>query len=236
MKNFTIVIPVFNENDNIVKLINEINKALSENSNKYEIIIIDDGSTDNTFQNITPYIDNHKLKYLSNSVNKGQSYSIYYGVQESKYDTIITIDGDGQNNPININDLLNKYFSRSYDLVYGIRVKRKDSTIKKISSFLANRIRSYILKDNCIDTGCSLKIFNKRIFLKIPYFNGIHRFIPALFIALKSNVDSIPVDHRYRKFGTSKYGTIDRLYKGIIDIFKVIRIIKVLKKNHDWVF
>jgi len=233
LENFSIVIPVYNEEDNIVDLIIEIYKVLKNYKNKFEIIVVDDNSTDNTHKKLNSNKDKYQIKYLYNSENKGQSFSIHYGIKESKYNTIITIDGDGQNNPINIIDLLKKYFSNSYKLVYGVRIKRKDNFIKKFSSFIANRIRSFILKDNCVDTGCSLKIFDKKTFLKIPYFNGMHRFIPALFIALNSNITSVPVDHRYRKFGISKYGTIDRLYKGIIDMFFVIRIIKILNKYHD---
>ena len=231
MENFSIVIPIYNEKENIFDLINEINKILINYKNNYEIILVDDNSNDNTYEKFTIFKHNNKIKYLKNSINKGQSYSIHYGIKESTYNTIITIDGDGQNNPKNIIDLLEKYFSNPYDLVYGVRLKRRDNLIKILSSRLANSVRSYILKDNCIDTGCSLKIFNKETFLKIPYFNGIHRYIPALFLALNSNISSITVDHRYRKFGNSKYGTIDRLYKGIIDMFIVIRIIKTLKNN-----
>ena len=120
----------------------------------------------------------------------------------------------------------NKYFqNKSVKMVGGIRKNRKDSSIKILSSKIANYIRMKILNDNCQDTGCSLKIFDKKIFLKFPYFNGIHRFIPALFSGQGYETAFINVSHRARTTGISKYGTIDRLFKGILDVYKVKKII-----------
>ena len=116
-------------------------------------------------------------------------------------------------------------------LVGGIRINRQDNTIKIISSKIANYIRKMILKDNCKDTGCSLKVFNKKIFLTFPYFDGIHRFLPALFIGFGYKTFFIDVNHRKRKYGVSKYGTINRLFKGIRDLYKVK---KIIKNNKLW--
>ena len=116
----------------------------------------------------------------------------------------------------------------------GIRSKRKDSTIKIISSKIANLTRQFILKDNCIDTGCSLKVFNRDIFLKFPFFDGLHRFLPALFIGYNETTFFIPVEHRYRVHGNSNYGTTKRLLAGILDLIRVVKIIKKFKRNsHD---
>ena len=222
---FSIVIPLFNEEENIEPLFREIVLNLNH-YNDYEIILVDDASTDNTLKKINNVI-NKKTKVIRNLKNQGQSYSILNGIQNSSNKIIITLDGDGQNDPADIPKLLEYYLSyKDIELVAGIRFKRQDSLIKKISSRLANYIRSKILKDNCLDTGCSLKVFNKDIFLEFPFFNGIHRFLPALFIGFGYKAAYINVNHRKRNFGISKYGTMNRLFKGIKDIIRVNNILK----------
>ena len=142
------------------------------------------------------------------------------------------MDSDGQNNPIDIPNLLNNFFAENnVSLISGIRYKRKDNFIKIASSKIANKVRSYILNDNCSDTGCSLKVFDKNKFLEFPFFDGIHRFLPALFNGYGYKVLFINVEHRARMSGKSKYGTIDRLFKGIFDLIKVNNIIKNYAKK-----
>lgn len=229
---FSIVIPFFNEEKNINTLIDEIIKNLSNQNFTYEIIAVDDCSTDDTNKVLQKITHNSKLEIsiIKNISNLGQSKSILNGVKASKYNAIVTLDGDGQNNPADIPKLVNSYFKlKKYSLIGGIRAKRKDSFLKRISSRIANNVRSVILNDNCSDTGCSLKIFDKNIFLSFPFFDGIHRFLPALFTGYKQKTMFINVDHRPRRFGYSKYGTIKRLIKGIIDIYRVIKIIKNIK-------
>ena len=143
----------------------------------------------------------------------------------AKYENIITIDADCQNNPMDINKLINMYEKNNFKLIGGIRTKRKDNKIKIYSSIIANFVRRILLNDNCKDTGCSLKVFEKKIFLKFPYFEGMHRFLPALFKGFGYDTKFIGVDHRERKFGKSKYGTFKRLLKGIRDILIVKKII-----------
>ncbi len=223
---FSIVIPLFNESQNIVKLIDQLYYSLKDYKN-FEVTLVNDASTDNTNEIIKNLQNNYNLNVLNNKINRGQSYSIAKGIKESKNEIIITLDGDGQNNPLDIPYLLDYFLkNENISLVGGIRKKRKDSLIKIFSSKIANKIRSKILKDRCEDTGCSLKVFSKNIFLNLPYFDGIHRFLPALFIGYGHECYYMPVDHRAREKGISKYGTIDRLYKGIFDIIKVKRIIK----------
>lgn len=228
----SIVIPMFNEENNILKLLSEIEITL-KTYNKYEIIIIDDNSSDSSYKKVEEYkINNNKIFLFKNNKNFGQSYSITKGIKNSKYDTIITLDADGQNNPKDIKKMIKIFFlDEQLELLGGIRNKRKDNIIKIISSRLANSIRSYILKDNCSDTGCSLKIFKKNTYLDFPYFDGIHRFIPALYSGYNKKTFFINVDHRERVSGKSKYGTLTRLYKGIIDLIRVMIIIR--KKNNN---
>lgn len=231
MTSFSIIIPVFNESNNIALLIKEIQLIL-QNYKKFEIIIVNDGSNDNTSDVLQNIEKKFPITIIQNDKNLGQSLSIWKGAQNSNYDTIITIDGDGQNNPKDIPMLIDVFFSeKKYSLVGGIRKKRKDSLIKILSSKFANKIRSYILQDDCPDTGCSLKVFNKEIFLQFPFFNGIHRFLPALFKGYGEKTFFLNVDHRHRAFGTSKYGTFGRLFRGVRDLIKVAKIIKKFKSN-----
>ena len=231
MFEISVIIPSYNEAENLENLVHEIDQV-SIKKFKYEIIVVDDHSNDNTSQIIKEHILNNKIIYLCNEKNYGQSYSINKGIINSKYSTIVTIDGDGQNNPEDIPALLNKYFkNENFFFFVCIRKKRKDSLIKVISSRLANNIRRFILNDDCDDTGCSLKVFKKETYLTFPFFNGIHRFLPALFKGFGYKTMFIDVSHRPRLKGYSKYGTYGRLYRGIIDIWKVYIIIKDSKKN-----
>jgi Glycosyltransferases involved in cell wall biogenesis len=188
--------------------------------------LINDASIDDTQVIINKLKINKNIKILKNSFNKGQSYSIYKGIKNSSNKIIVTLDGDGQNDPKDIPKLLELFLSNeNVEMIGGIRQKRKDNIIKIISSKLANYVRSKILNDDCLDTGCSLKVFSRNIFLKFPYFDGIHRFLPALFKGYGHKTMFINVNHRERKYGFSKYGTMNRLFKGIRDIIKVIKII-----------
>ena len=224
---FSIVIPAFNEQDNIAILLDEIFKALENSKYNFEVIIIDDNSNDKTNFIATNYLKIKNKKIIRSNVQNGQSKSILIGIKLASFDNIVTIDADLQNDPKDILELAEVYFSnKEYKMVAGIRIKRKDSFIKIISSKIANKIRSSILKDNCPDTGCSLKIFNKNIFLQFKFFNGIHRFLPALFIGYNYKITYVKVNHRPRLNGVSKYGTINRLFWGIRDIIRVNRMIK----------
>ena len=233
MINFSIIIPVYNESENINPLLNEILISLKNfDKDKYEIIFVDDCSTDNTVKIIKEKEKNKNIKGIFNFKNVGQSYSIHKGVINSKFENIITLDGDGQNDPLDFQKLIDIFFlNNKYSLVSGIRINRQDSLIKVLSSKIANKIRSNILNDNCPDTGCSLKIFKKNIFLKFPLFEGLHRLLPALFIGYGNEVFYVPVSHRPRVRGLAKYGTFDRLFKGIKHIILVKKIINNIKSN-----
>ena len=231
MFGFSIVIPIYNESKNINVLVEEIFYSLREYSN-FELILVNDGSSDDTADVLQRTKKSFSIKIITNKIKFGQSFAILNGVKNSKYNTIVTLDGDGQNNPKDISKLLEIYFSKKVlSLVGGIRKNRKDNLVKIISSKIANNVRSLILNDNCIDTGCSLKVFDKNVFLKFPYFDGIHRFLPALFKGFGKETFFIEVDHRPRISGISKYGILDRLFKGTIDIIRVVNIIKKNKQN-----
>ena len=226
----SIIIPIYNEEKNIKNLIEEI---FSTNLKyEFEIILVNDCSSDNSKKICENFLSNKNFFLINNDVNIGQSKSIFTGIKESKFKIICTLDGDGQNDPKDIPKLFEIYKKNlDVNLVSGIRVNRKDSYIKKISSILANKIRRKILNDDCDDTGCSLKVFNKEIFLSFPFFDGIHRFLPALFKGYRYKCLFIIVNHRNRKFGKSNYGTFGRLFKGIIDIYRVKKIIQ--KRNNS---
>ncbi len=234
--NFSIVIPVYNEDKNLLILTKEILNSISTNQYKFEIIFVNDCSTDNTSKILKKIYSNNSsvVKIIDNKKNQGQSVSMINGIKTSIYNTIITLDGDLQNDPKDIPNLISIYFkNKDVDLVGGIRFNRKDSLFKKISSKIANNFRKIILNDDCIDTGCSLKIFNKKTFLLFPEFNGIHRFLPALFKGYGKKTLFINVNHRARIYGKSNYGTFIRLFAGIRDIIRVKKIIRDCKDGND---
>ena len=226
--NFSIIIPLFNEEKNISELYIEISDTLKNIKSDYEIIFINDSSNDLTLKVINEIKNNNKnIKIINNTKNIGQSLSLVKGINNSSFDTIITLDGDLQNDPKDILKLFAIYErDKEIELVGGIRINRKDTLIKIISSKIANKFRNLILNDGCKDTGCSLKIFNKNTFIKFPPFDGIHRFLPALFRGYQKKTAFVEVNHRKRKYGISNYGTLKRMFKGLRDIIRVKKIIK----------
>ena len=237
IKKISIIIPVYNEQDNIINLIEEIRTTLKNKIN-YEIIVVNDGSDDNTLKVLKAIrksiiVINHKNNY-------GQSIGLRTGIMHAKNEYIITLDGDGQNDPIDIFKLI-KYFDEKIDfmMVVGNRVNRIDTRARRIASRLAFQIRKFLLNDNTPDTGCALKLFRKKDFLQLPFFNHIHRFLPFLFNSFKGKIVSIPVNHRPRGSGVSKYSNFQRFLVGINDIFGVIWIRKrsvwpiLIKTNKD---
>lgn len=225
MTAISIVIPAYNEQDNLKTLLESISQALS-NVNDLEIIIVDDCSSDNTreicsnLRQIYP-----QLTYLKHTKNLGQSASVFTGVKHARFELIATLDGDGQNPPGEINKLLAAYQNypgnKSKVLFAGYRQGRQDPWIKLVSSKIANAIRRKLLKDDCPDTGCGLKLFHKTAFLSLPHFNHMHRFLPALYKRNNYAVVNVPIQHAPRQFGVSKYNTWGRLRVGIVDLFGV---------------
>jgi len=221
----SVVIPVHNEEESISQLISEITTALSEKY-QHEIIVVDDGSTDNTLEVLVKIKQSlPTLRIVKHLKNSGQSTAVRTGVQHAKSAWIATLDGDGQNDPADIpnlyNELINNQNSDPWLVVAGYRKKRKDTWLKRISSKYANGIRDRLLRDGTPDTGCGLKIFARDSFLALPYFDHMHRYIPALFQRQGGRVVSIEVNHRHRMLGVSKYGFHNRLWVGIVDILGV---------------
>ena len=231
ISNISIVIPVLNEERNIINLITEIKKNL-EKKIKYEIIIVDDGSSDNTHNVLLKYFKkNKKVLVFKHKKNYGQSVSLRTGIMQTSSNYIVTLDGDGQNDPRDILKLLKNFETdKEFMMVIGNRVKRIDNFARRLASRTAFKIRKFILKDETPDTGCAIKVFKKEDFLKLPFFNHIHRFLPFLFNSFKGKVISIQVNHRARINGYSKYSNFQRFLVGISDIFGVIW----LRKRSKW--
>ncbi len=223
----SIVIPVHNEAENIVPLINEIVAALA-NAEKHEIIYVNDGSTDNTSKVLAEALKKTPtLRIINHMKSCGQSTAIRTGVKAAIYPVIGTLDGDGQNDPADIPRLYELLQQKRQEdvrlwMVAGWRNKRHDSGWRLFSSWFANTVRSALLGDNTPDTGCGLKVFLRDKFLDLPYFDHMHRFLPALIIRSGGQVISEPVSHRARSQGVSKYGTLDRLWAGMTDLLGVI--------------
>lgn len=229
----SVVVPVYNEVENLVPLIDEIRQAFNQDQ-QFEIVIVDDCSTDNTLSvlsELQPVIP--QLTVVKHQQNAGQSTAIVSGVRAARGQWIITMDGDGQNNPADIPKLiaaLNEYTGPAAiedSLVVGHRVNRHDTWVRRMSSRIANKVRGKLLQDNCPDTGCSLKLFHRNTFLSLPHFNHCHRFMPALFKRIAGGtVINVPVDHRDRRHGVSKYGINNRLWVGISDMLGVMWLIR----------
>jgi dolichol-phosphate mannosyltransferase len=221
----SIVIPVKNEAENIAPLIGEIRTAI-DGLVEYEIVCVDDGSSDTTVAEIarlggaTP-----ELRLLRHAQSFGQSAAIRTGVRAARGPWIATLDGDGQNDPADIPELWRLCRAAQAGpplLVVGYRKERRDSWVKRSASRGANAIRRRFLGDHTPDTGCGLKLFSRSLFLDLPYFDHMHRFLPALVLREGGIVRSIPVNHRPRRRGVSKYGIFDRLGVGIVDLFGVM--------------
>jgi dolichol-phosphate mannosyltransferase len=223
----SIIVPVYNEADNIISLIEEIVEAMSQ-AEAYEIIYVDDGSNDDTAAVLKQAQQHVKaLRVIRHQQSCGQSTAIYTGVKAANYPYIATLDGDGQNDPADIPRLYEVLIQQRKTksnlwMVAGWRNKRHDSAWRLFSSKVANGVRSALLGDSTPDTGCGLKVFLRDEFLGLPYFDHMHRFLPALILRAGGQVISEPVNHRARAHGYSKYGTLDRLWVGITDILGVI--------------
>ncbi len=218
---FSVVVPVCNEAENVEPLAREIEAAL--NGRSYEMIFVDDGSTDETAAILKKLkASMPALRVLSHSFRSGQSAAVASGVRAARAPWVATLDGDGQNDPADIPKLIAARDSpqgRGVSLFMGNRkASRKDTAFRKLQSSIANGVRSSLLGDGTPDTGCGIKLFARETFMDLPRFDHMHRFLPALFQRHGARVISVPVSHRARTRGTSKYGMLNRLWVGIIDI------------------
>lgn len=218
---FSVVVPVHNEADNVEALAREIEKAL--HGRAYEMIFVDDSSLDDTRARLQSLKDEiPTLRAVGHRKNAGQSRAVRTGVQAARAPVIVTLDGDGQNDPGDIAGLVSQLLradaAKNLAMVQGFREKRQDSSWKKFGSQFANRVRASILKDKCPDSGCAARAFKRDAYLSLPYFDHMHRYLPALMIAEGYGVESRGVGHRPRKFGKSNYTNFGRLADAMSDL------------------
>jgi len=219
----SIVVPVFNETGNVGPLAREIAAAFAGQA--YEMIFVDDASTDSTRADLIALkADLPSLRVLSHQRNSGQSRSVRTGILVARAPIVVTMDGDGQNDPADAPRLAARLLAspNQVALVGGQRVKRQDSLAKKFASKVGNGVRKRLLKDGAEDTGCGLKAFRREAFLRLPYFDHIHRYLPALMIREGYQVAFEPVGHRARMAGASKYTNLGRLWASLSDLLGVM--------------
>jgi dolichol-phosphate mannosyltransferase len=226
----SVVIPVCNEEDNVEPLAREVAAALA-GRHVYEMIFVDDGSTDGTAAAALRAKSTGlpELRLLRHAARSGQSAAIATGVRAARAPWIATLDGDGQNDPADIPRLLEtirRATSTRLRLVMGNRTTRRDTWLRRLSSRIANGVRGRLLRDGTPDTGCGIKVFDRAVFLDMPRFDHMHRFMPALFQREGYEVVSVPVSHRERTRGRSKYGLHNRLWVGIVDLFGLVWLIR----------
>lgn len=215
----SVVVPVRNEAGNVAPLVAEIAAALAGRS--FEVIYVNDGSTDATAAELQALQAQYPwLRQVRHAQSCGQSAALRTGMLAARGAIVVTLDGDGQNDPADIPKLLAARDQAPQDvrLLAGWRTTRRDSFNKRISSKIANAVRSRMLRDATPDTGCGLKLFEREVFLRLPYFDHMHRYLPALVKRAGFQSQSVPVGHRPRTAGTSKYGMLDRLWVGIADL------------------
>jgi dolichol-phosphate mannosyltransferase len=220
MLELSVIVPVFNERDNIPPLLAEIAGALRGHV-AFEVIYIDDDSSDDSLAVLEAERARYpELRVLRHVTRSGQSTAVWHGVRAANAPWIATLDGDGQNDPADIPKLLAARGAAAADvrLFAGWRTTRRDSFNKRISSRIANAVRSRMLRDATPDTGCGLKLFERETFLRLPYFDHMHRYLPALVKRAGFTCQSVPVGHRPRTAGVSKYGMLDRLWVGLADL------------------
>ena len=220
----SVVIPVCNEQENVGPLAQEIATALA--GRQFEVLFVDDGSTDETASVVlATRAAIPQIRLLRHSFRSGQSAAVTTGVRHARAEWVGTLDGDGQNDPADLPKLLTARAARGNEnvaLFQGHRTTRKDTGFRKLQSRIANGVRSRMLGDGTPDTGCGIKLMHRGTYLELPKFDHMHRFLPALFQRAGARVISVPVNHRPRVRGTSKYGMLNRLWVGIVDIFGVM--------------
>ena len=233
----SVVVPVYNESENVSKLVDEIAVALAQTD--YEMIFVNDASSDDTLSVLTSLKKDHStLRAISHRKNAGQSRAVRSGIIAAKGQYIATLDGDGQNDPADIPALIEQIMRSdapdNLALVGGRRAKRQDSWAKKMGSRIGNGVRKKLLNDQADDTGCGLKVFTREAFLRLPYFDHVHRYIPALMLREGYKIEFCDVNHRHREFGVSKYTNFGRLMVSIADLRGVRWLNKRARNPEGW--
>jgi glycosyltransferase involved in cell wall biosynthesis len=217
---FSVVVPFYNEAENLPRLIREIDDMLRALERPAEIILVNDGSTDTFAQ--PPASPHFAIRWLHLSQNSGQSAAMYYGMQAARGKYIILMDADLQNDPMDAPKMWNKLVNEDLDIVTGIRTKRHDSFQRRLSSNIANAVRATLLQDHTSDTGCTLKVLRSEAAKRLPAWNGMHRFIPALVLSAGYKIGEMPVEHRARHAGVSKVAGGKRALRATIDLFGML--------------
>lgn len=218
--NVSVIVPVFNEHENVVPLVEEIQEALEPFETSYEIVLVDDASTDSTWQKICQCRRRDaRIRGLHHEVNAGQSAALWTGVTNSAAPILVTLDGDRQNDPADLPRLLHAL--RDCDFVCGVRIKRRDNWLRRVSTRVARRARRTALKVDFRDTGCAFRAFKRECLQGIFAFNGLHRFLPVLVHGNGWKTLEIAINHRPRVAGVSKYGLWNRLWRGVYDLIAI---------------
>jgi dolichol-phosphate mannosyltransferase len=217
---FSVVVPFYNEADNLPDLIREIDAMLRVLGQPAEIVLVNDGSTDSFEQ--TPKSPAYPVRWLHLDRNSGQSAAMYYGMQAAQGEIVILMDADLQNDPMDAPKLYRKLVDDKLDMVTGVRTNRNDTWNRRISSRIANAVRSLLLQDHTSDTGCTLKVLRAESARRLPAWNGMHRFMPALVLAAGYKIGEIPVHHRARHAGVSKVSGGKRAIRATVDLLGML--------------
>jgi dolichol-phosphate mannosyltransferase len=216
----SLVIPVYNEEENLPVLAAEIRTALEPTGLAYEVIYVDDGSTDASPRVLADLArEDPRTRIVRQRRNSGQSAAFDAGFRHARGQIVVTLDADLQNDPADIPRLLERL--EGYDVVNGVRAKRQDDWVRRISSKLANGVRNRVTRESVTDVGCTLRAMRIEYLRHIPLFNGMHRFLPTLLRMEGARVTEVPVNHRPRLHGQPKYGIHNRLWRGLVDLFGV---------------
>lgn len=222
----SVIIPFFNEEENVSSVCEEVREVLERGfAEPWEIVMVDDGSKDRTPEMIDALAENHRgLRAIHLIPNSGQSAAFEAGIRAARGSVLATMDGDGQNDPADLMHLLREKRRRRVNMMCGIRRKRADNLVRRMSSRIANNLRSRVLDDGITDVGCSIRVFDAHCVERVRFFRNAHRFFPALVRMQGGSIAETPVNHRPRSKGTSKYGggIRSRLFVGIFDLLGVL--------------
>ena len=218
----SVVFPVYNEEENIPILLREIASALDGRGWSYEIVAVDDGSTDRSLEVLRELRAQYPtLRVLALAKNTGQTAALEAAWHAARGRLVVSLDADLQNDPADIPAMMRRLEETSSDMVIGVRVNRMDTWSRRMQSKIGNGVRNWITKDNITDTGCSLKLVRKEAVDKVRLYTGMHRFLPTLVRMAGYKVAEMPVNHRARRFGESKYGAMNRAFRGLADCLAV---------------
>lgn len=218
----SVVFPVYNEEENVPILLGEIARALDGNAWTYEIVAVDDGSSDRSLRVLRDSRAQYPtLRILALEKNSGQTAALDAGWRAARGRFVVSLDADLQNDPADIPAMMRKLEESASDMVIGVRVNRRDTFARRIQSKIGNGVRNWITGDRITDTGCSLKLVRREAIERVHLFTGMHRFLPTLVRMEGYRVVEMPVNHRPRQFGVSKYGAMNRAFRGLVDCLAV---------------